>query len=818
VGTLIQDLRFGLRMLRRSPGFTAVAVLTLGLGIGANTAMFSVMQGVVLAPLQYANSDRLVMIWENNPRFPRTWVSYPNFRDWQRAARSFQQMAAFREKGVDLAGPGTPEHLNGKEISSGFFRTLGTELTLGREFSPEEDRYGGTPVVVISSRLWRNRFNGSPEALGKSLTLEGVDYTIVGVTAFGVTALASRLEDDADVYTPLGQSDPLILNDRAAHDGIYSLARLAPGVSLAQAQAESSAIQNGLDHLYPDANRDLGTYVEPVKQFVVGDAGKMLLLLLGAVGLVLLIACANVANLLFARSAARAREFAVRSALGANSTRLVRQLLTESVLLSLLGAGLGLLFAILGVKSVAAAVSENLPRSENIAVNSPVLLLTLCASIAVGILFGLAPALKGWNSDPQASLKEGGRGSTAAHHRTQSILVIVQMALTLVLLVGAGLLFRTIRHLSDVNPGFDIQHIMTFKVGVSHSLTKTAPSTRTAYQQLIERIRQVPAVQGADFTGSVPLNGGWTMPFWIGSQKPASLQGAPRLVMFLTGPDYLRTMGIPLLRGRFFSPEDTTNFPCVMVIDSVLADRYFPDSDPLGQTLSAGFSPVGPCRIVGMVGHVKQWALNDSSTDIQSQAYFPLYQDPDQWVPLNYRNMTIVVRTPLDVASVMPAIKSAVYGAGSDQPIFNVETMEQIVSESMSSQRFPMILLGTFAGLALLLASVGIYGVISYSVAQRIHEIGIRMALGAHKRDVFRMVVGQGLALALAGLAIGVVAALILTRVLSSFSLLLYGVGANDPVTFVTVSVMLLFVAVVACYIPTRRAMRVDPMVALRYE
>jgi predicted permease len=818
MGTLIQDLRFGLRMLRKSPGFTAVAVLTLGLGIGANTAMFSVMQGVVLAPLQYVNPDRLVMIWENNPRFPRTWVSYPNFRDWQRSARSLQQMAAFRQEGVDFAGPGTPEHLNGKEISYGLFSTLGTELTLGREFSPEEDRFGGTPVVIISNRLWRNRFDGSPKALGKSLTLKGVDYTVVGVSPFGVTALGSPLEDDADIYVPLGQSDPLILNDRSAHDGIYSLARLAPAVTLTQAQAEISTIQNGLDQLYPDANRDLGIYIEPLKQFVVGDAGKMVLLLLGAVGLVLLIACANMANLLFARSAAREREFAVRSALGANRTRLVRQLLTECVLLSLLGAGLGLLIALLGVKSLPAAVSENLPRSENITVNGPVLLLTLCASIAVGILFGLAPALKSWNSDPQASLKEGGRGSTVVHHRTQSILVIVQIALTLVLLVGAGLLFRTLRHLSDVRPGFDIQHIVTFKVGVSHSLTKTAPSTRTAYQQLIERIRQIPGVQGADFTASVPLNGGWIMPFWIGSQKPASLQGAPRLVMFLTGPDYLRTMGIPLLRGRFFSLDDTTNSPCVMVIDSVLAAMYFPDSDPLGQTLSAGFSSVGPCRIVGMVGHVKQWALNDSSTDIQSQAYFPLYQDPDQWVPVNYPNVTIVVRTPLDIASVMPAIKNAVYGAGSDQPIFNVETMQQIVSESMSSQRFPMILLGTFAGLALLLAAVGIYGVISYSVAQRIHEFGIRVALGADKRDVLRMVMGQGLALALAGLAIGVVVALILTRVLSSFSLLLYGVGASDPVTFIAVSVMLFFVAAVACYIPTRRAMRVDPMDALRYE
>ena len=815
---LFDDIRFALRMLRKNPGFTAVAVLTLALGIGANTAMFSVMQGAVFAPLQYVNPDRLVMVWENNPRFPRTWVSYPNLRDWQRSARSFQQMAAFREEGVDFAGPGSPEHLNRKEISSGFFSTLGTKLTIGREFSPEEDRHGGTPVAIISTRLWRNRFDGSPEVLGRSVTLGGADYTVVGVTSFGVTAFGFRLQDDADVYTPLGQIDPLILNDRAAHDGIYALARLSPGVTLAPAQAEISTIQNGLDHLYPDANRDMGIYVEPLKQFVVGDAGKMLLVLLGAVGLVLLIACANVANLLFARSAARAREYAVRSALGANRTRLVRQLLTESVLLSLLGAGLGLLLAIWGVKLVPAAVSENLPRSENIAVNGPVLLFTLCASIAVGILFGLAPALKSWNADPQASLKEGGRGSTVAHHRTQSILVIVQMALTLVLLVGAGLLFRTLRHLSDVNPGFDAQHIITFKVGVSRSLTKSAPSTRTAYQQLIERIRQVPGVQEADFTGSVPLNGGWIMPFWIGSQKPASLQGAPRLVMFLTGPDYLRTMGIPLLRGRFFSPQDTTNSPCVMVIDSVLADMYFPGSDPLGQTLSAGFSPVGPCRIVGMVGHVKQWALSDSSTDIRSQIYFPLYQDPDQWVALNYPNMTIVVRTPLDVASVMPAIKSTVYGAGSDQQVYDVHAMQEIVSDSMSSQRFPMILLGTFAGLALLLASVGIYGVISYSVAQRAHEIGIRIALGAEKRTILRLVLGQGLRLVLAGLAIGALAALILTRLLSSFSHLLYGVGANDPVTFFAVALVLTGVAILACYVPARRAMHVDPIVALRYE
>ncbi|MGB6900918.1 MAG: ABC transporter permease, partial [Candidatus Acidiferrum sp.] len=587
----------------------------------------------------------------------------------------------------------------------------------------------------------------------------------------------------------------------------------------AQSQAEMNTIQNGLDQLYPDANRDLGIYIEPLKQVVVGDAARMLLLLLGAVGFVLLIACANVANLLLARSTARAREFAVRAALGASRSRLVRQLLTESVLLSLAGAGLGLLIAMSGARSLLAAVPGLLPRSDNIGVNAPVLLFTLGVSIIVGILFGLAPALKSWNADPQASLKEGSRGSTSAHHRSQSSLVVVQMVLTMVLLAGAGLLFQTMRRLGDVNPGFDTQHLITFKVGVSHGLTKTASSTRVAYQQLIERIRQIPGVQAADFTDTVPLSGqGGTMPFWIGSQEPASLQGAPRLAMFLTGPDYLRTMGIPLLRGRFFTPEDTTDSPCVMVLDSVFARTYFPDSDPLGQTLSAGFSPVGPCRIVGVVGHVKLWALNDSSEYTQNLAYFPLYQDSDKWVPLNYPYTTIIIRTPLDTATVLPSIKAAVYTAGSDQLVYNIHTMQQFVSESMSSQRSPLILLGTFAGLALLLASIGIYGVISYSVTQRVHEIGIRLALGAERRDVFRMVVGHGLRLALAGLAIGTAVALILTRVLPSFSHLLYGVGASDPTTFVTISVVLTAVAVLACYIPARRATHVDPMVALRYE
>jgi predicted permease len=810
-----QDARYGVRMLRKNLGFTAVAVLTLALGIGANTAIFSVVQGVLLAPLPYSRPDALVMVWENNPRFPRVWVSYPNFLDWQRTARSFQQMAAFAEQGIDLTGPGTPEHLNGKEISSSFFSTLGATPALGREFSPEEDRRGGTPVVIISNRLWRRRFNGRAEVLGKSVTLDEVDYTIVGVTPLGF-----RLEGDADVYTPLGRRDPLVLNDRASHDGLFCLARLAPGVTVSQAQVEMSMIQSGLDQLYPNANRDLGIYTEPLKQAIVGNVGTMLLMLLGAVAFVLLIACANVANLLLSRSAARSREFAIRSAIGANRTRLVRQLLTESVLLSLLGAFLGLLIAMFGVRSMLAALPLVLPRSEDVGLNAVVLLFTLVVSITVGILFGLAPALKPSNADLQSSLKEGGRGSTNFHQRGQSGLVIVQIALTLVLLVGAGLLLKTIRHLWDVNAGFDTQNLITFKVGVSHSLTRTALSTRIAYQQLIDRVRQIPGVQAADFTNAVPLSGqGGYLPFWIGSQRPASLQGAPRLAMFLTGPDYLRAMKIPLLRGRFFTPEDTTKSPCVVVIDSVLAHMYFPDSDPLVQTLSAGFSPVGPCRIVGVVGHVKQWGLDDSAPYVhQNQAYFPLYQDPDQWVPINYPDMTIVVRTPLEPVTVMPAIKAAVYGTSGDQPIYNVQSMQQIVSESMSSQRFPMLLLTTFAGLALLLASIGIYGVISYSVTQRVHEIGVRMALGATKQNILGMVVGHSLRLAIFGLAIGTAAALILTRVLSSFSHLLYGVGASDPATFIVVAAVLVVVAVLACYIPARRAMHVDPMIALRHE
>jgi predicted permease len=811
------DVRYGLRMLRKNLGFTAVAVLTLALGIGANTAIFSVVDGVLLAPLPYSQPDLLVMVWEWNQHLKQVKEpSYPNFLDWQRDARSFQEMAGWKWHFYGLTSPGTPEHVASMEVSSGFFRVLGVKPALGREFSPQEDRRGGAPVAIISDRLWKDRFARSPEALGKSVILNEIEYTIVGVLPPGFNFFGDT--NEAKVYTPLGQGDPLILNPRGGY-GCIAIARLNPGVSLAQAQAEMSTIQNRLDQLYPEANKGMGTEVVSLKKQFVGDVGGTLLLLLGAVGLVLLIACGNVANLLLARSAARTREFAIRSTLGASRARVVRQLLTESILLSLAGGGLGLLVAAWGVKPMLAAVPGSLPRSGEVGLNVPVLLFAVGVAIAVGVLFGLAPVLKTSRSNLQDALKEGGRTSTSGHHHMQSSLVIFQMALTLVLLVGAGLLFRTIRHLWETNPGFDMHHLITFQVEFQPSLTKTPSILRAAYQQMLERIRNVPGVEAADFIYNLPLSR-WenNAPFWIGSQKPAVIRAVPQMLVFDTGPDYLRTMRIPLLRGRFFTPEDHNAAPCVAVIDSVFAHTYFQRQDPLGQTLTFGWTPpLGPCRIVGVVGHVKHWGLGDESEHIRAQSYYPLYQLPDQWVTASegYRSTTIIVRSPLAVAAVMPLIKKAVYGAGKDQPVYDVQTMQEIASESMVSQRFPMILLGAFAGLALLLASVGIYGVISYSVTQRVHEIGIRMALGARRRDVRRMVLRQGGRVALQGIALGLVAALGLTRLIAH---MLFGVSAHDPLTFAGVASLLVIVALVACYIPARRATRVDPMVALRYE
>jgi predicted permease len=817
VETCWQDIRFGVRMLRKNAGFSVIAILTLAFGIGANTAMFSVVQGVLLAPLPYGHPDRLVVIWENNSHFQQhSWASYPNFRDWRDSARSFEQMAAMRWVYYDLTNPGAPEHVLSAAISSSFLDTLEVKLPLGRNFSSQEDERGGPHVALISDRLWRSRFSSDPHAVGRVLSLSGTDYTVIGI----LPANFGFADQPVDVYTPLAQGDPLMLEPRGA-PAVVCIARLSSGVSVVQAEAEMSAIQDHLVQLYPDANKGMGILVVPLRQDLVGDVSATLLILLGAVGLVLLIASANVANLVLARSAGRTREFAVRAALGASRARAIRQLLTESTVLSLTGGAMGLIIAKWGIRPVLLAVPGSLPRSENIGVNTTVLLYTLAVSVAVAMLFGLAPALKSSKSDLQAALRAGGRGASATH-RVQNGLVVVQISLTLTLLVGAGLLFRSIRKMWNTNPGFDTQRVLTFKVGFSPSLLKTAASTRTVYQQFLEGLRAIPGVQGADFTYIVPLRARDNVaPFWINSRKPAVVRAAPRMMVFDTGPDYLRAMNIPLLRGRFFTDEDTTNSPCVAAIDEVFASTYFRGQNPIAQTITFGWTPPwGPCRIVGVVGHVRHWGLGNEGSNTQAQAYYPMYQIPDRWVmgSEGYATATIVVRTILPVAAVMPEIKALVHRTGKDQPIYDVETMEEIASESMSSQRFPMILLGAFAALALLLASVGIYGVISYSVTQRIHEIGIRMTLGAEKQSIFQMVIGQGLRLAAGGLLIGTVGALALTRLLAGFSGLLYGVSGSDPLTFVGVSLLLTAIALLACYVPARRATRVDPMVALRYE
>jgi putative ABC transport system permease protein len=811
VEQLLQDLSYGIRALWKNPGFASVIVLTLALGIGANTAIFSVVRAVVIAPLPFPEPDRLVIVWESRPQVKRLGASYPDFLDWQRNTRSFAQMAALTLHSYDLTNPGAPQHLDGMEISSGFFATLGVKPAMGHDFTSAQDLPHGTPAVIISHRLWRDRFASSPQAVGKSMLLDGAEYTVLGVLPPGFRFIA-----DPDVYTPLAQGEPLLYSDRTIH-AFISIARLKPGVSIGQAGAEMSAVEENLNHLYPVADGSLGTNVVPLKQEIVGDVGGTLLLLLGAVGIVLLIACANVANLLLARSAARTREFAIRSALGAGGGRIVRQLLTESVVLAMTGGILGLIVATLGVRLIFAEFAQRLPRSESIGMNLPVLLFALGISLAVGIVFGLAPALKSSRVDLQGSLKSGDRGSTRRHPRSQSTLVIIQMALTVVLLVGASLLLRTIGDLWKVNPGFNFQHVITFKVGLSPSLTKTASDTRIAYQQLLERIRRIPGVQAADFTNIIPLseqdNGG---PFWIGPQESTSMQDAPHALYFETGPEYVQTMGIPLLRGRFFTSADTSDSEPVIVINSVLAHAYFHDQDPVGQAITVAHWRTA--RVIGVVGNVRHWGLGDPGTYNPSQIYISFYQLSDQWIPAFARDLSVAVRTPLDVATIMPAIKNVVYGTGKDQPVYSVRTMQQVVSESMSSQRLPMILLGVFAALALLLASIGIYGVISYSATQRVQEIGVRMALGAEKRRIFQMVIGQGLRIAVVGVIIGATAALVLARLLSTFSQLLYGVGPSDPVTFVSVSLVLISVAFLACYIPARRASRVDPMIALRYE
>ncbi len=816
MAALIQDLKYALRMLARNRGFTIVVILTLALGIGVNTALFSVANGVLLEPLPFRAPNQLVALYESRVRFERASISYPNFLDWQRENHTFSAMAGFRQDDFNLTGVGEAEHIRGEMVSADFFSVLGVTPAAGRFFTTDEDRIGGAPVALISAGLWKRKFSAAHDAIGQRIVLNGTDYTIVGVLPASFHLRLQSSPENSDVYVPIGQWTDVIFHDRSAGLGMKAIGRLKQGVTLAQARADMDAIANQLAEAYPVADKDSGITLISLKESMVGDIQPFLLVLLCAVGFVLLIACVNVANLVLARSTVRAREFAIRSALGASPGRVLRQLLTESTLLALAGGALGLLLASWAMPGILTLLSDTLPRAQEVRLDGRVLFFTLVISLLSGILFGFAPALRASRPDLQNTLKEGGRGASAPRHPAQGIFVATEMAMAVVLLIGAGLMLRSLSRLWSVNPGFDPRHVLMFYVALPPAMDSATPaSVQASLLQLHDKLAAIPRVQSVSLLrGALPMWDDSEDPFWIpGRPKPQSDNDKNWSIWSEVEPDYLSVMGIPLVRGRFFTAGDTESTPRVVVVDEDFAAKYFPGEDPIGKVIVDDY--VGPATIVGVVGHVKQWGLDDKEA-MHAEFYLPFRQIPDKYMSRASRSTTVVLRTAGAPLALAYRIRRDIQQMNSEEVMFSPKTMDDIVyNQSVSAQRFSMILLGVFAGVALLLASVGIYGVVSYSVAQRTHEIGIRIALGAGQGDVLRWVLGEGARMALLGVAIGIAAALALTRLMAN---LLYGVSATDPVTFLGVAILLTLVAVAACCIPARRAMRVDPIVALRYE
>jgi len=807
------DLKYAIRMLARSPGFTAVAILTLALGIGANTAIFSVVNGVLLNPLAYPHPGQLVAVYGKAPGATQGYITYLNFLDWQRENQTFSSMAMYRNQDYNFTGAGQAERLSGFMISASFFQTLGVRPILGRDFGAADDQVGAAPVVILGGGFWKRRFGSSRGILGKALTLNGTSYTIVGVIPPGFTFYGPQ----RDVYTPIGQWNDPSFRDRSIDMSAHAVGRLKTGITLPQAKADMDAVASNLAAAYPVADKDVGITLVSMKQDIVGNVQPFLLVLLAAVGFLLLIACANVANLLLARSMGRSHEFAIRAALGASHTRVIRQLLTESVLLAGLGGALGFLLAFGGTTAIVNILPGALPRAGDVALDSRVLFFTLGASLFAGILFGLAPALKTSRVNLQEVLKESGRGSSGARHRVQGVFVAVEVALALVLLVGAGLMLRSLAALWRVNPGFNPSHAITFALSLPSASTATPAETRARLRRFDAKMRSIPGVEAVSVTlGSRPMIHDTTLPFWIqGQPKPANDNDMHQTMCYLVEAGFRKAMGITLERGRFVTAQDNEHAPLVIDIDDVFARTYFPHENPIGKRVNIGGFDV-QAEIVGVVGHVKQWGLGaDPQSAIEAQIYYPFMQLPEKLMPLVADAVAVVLRTKGDPTAVMGSVRRAVAEIDPREVVYGVETMDEVVSNSFSARRLSMILLSAFAALALALACVGIYGVISYLAGQRTHEIGIRMALGAQPRQVLRMILGQGLKLALLGVAIGIVAAFALTRLMAS---LLFGVSAYDPLTFAGVAILLLLVALAACYIPARRATRVDPMVALRHE
>jgi predicted permease len=810
---LFEDLRFGLRMLRRSPGFTAVAVLTLALGIGVNTALFSIVNGVLLSPLPFAQPERLVAVYQKTSQLQRAGDTYLNFLDWQKANESFSALGAYVEHDFNLTGSGEPEKLRGQMVSADFFPMLGVKPLLGRTFRSEEDRLGALGLVLLSESFWKRRFGASASALGQSLTMNGNAYTVIGVVP-GVAPIYRP----TDVFVLLGPWDDPALRDRRMSAGLNVIGRIKPGIQVPQAQSDMDSIARNLEAAYPEADKGVGIALVSLKETIVGDVRPMLLLLLGAVGFVLLIACANVAGLLLVRSKSRTREFAVRAALGANRARVIRQLLTESCLLAAAGGALGLLLAAWSSKGVLQLLPEILPRADKIRVDSYVLAFSVAVSALTAVLFGVVPALKVSRSNLQESFKGRGRGSSIARYRTQGTFVVIETAIALVLLAGAGLMLRTLAGLLHVNPGFDPHHVLFFNVAPSPARMASSPAQiREAFRELPKQFEAVPGVEAASaLFGSLPMQGDSEVAFWLeGAAPPASASEMNFAMLYAVSPDYWKVMRIPLLRGRYLTEEDNENSRPVVLIDEDLARKFFAGKDPIGQRLHVGLLDSAP-EIVGIVGHVVHEGLGAVGRErVQAQFYIPTTQIPDKWMSEVALGVDFVARTAGPPESFIGAIGEASHRFDSEQVVYAFDSMDAIVASSIAVHRFSMILLSIFAGLALLLSCVGIYGLIGFLVEESTHEIGIRVALGALGRDVLWLVLRNMGRMMVIGLTVGLAGAFALTRLLSN---LVFGVSTTDAATFGGAAALLAAVACAASYIPARRAMRVDPMVALRHE
>ena len=811
IETFLQDARYAIRMLRKNPGFTAVAVLTLALGIGANTAIFSVVYAVLLKPLPYANPNQLVSAFQANIQegVPEDGTSYPNFEEWRAQNHVFSDLSTINFHQLTLTGSGEPSVVNTCVVTPQHFALLDVKPLQGRIFYPDDGKQGAPPVVILSENLWRGALGSDPKIVGSSITLDKRPFTVVGIMP---AAFRSPFINNAqDVWIPLVQ-DPLFGSWMARRGGHWLpvFGRLKPGVSLAQAQAEMDTISERLASEFPAENKGWTVRLVPMQKEIVGDVRTALLVLLGAVGLVLLIACANIANLLLTRATSRSKEIAVRTALGAGRSRIIRQLLSETAVLGLLGGVVGIALAYWGVRALSSLLPDNLPQLNAIRVDNFVLVFALALSAIASVAFGLVPALFASKSDIQASLREGSSrsGESGNRRRARSFLAAAEIALAMVLLVAAGLLLRSFSKLTSVSPGFDAQHIVKAEVSLPQ-FQYSKPEQWTAFSdQLLAGIQAQPGLQDSAIAIPVPIADGFiNLAFEIAGVPPASPSDS-RLANYVSvSPNYFRVMGIPLLSGRLFNQQDIADAPRVTLISKALAQRYFPNQDPIGKQLNFGFPPNADVsrEIIGIVGDVRDKSLGDAPAPMM---YVPFSQAP-------FWGANLVVKSTLSTSAVATSIRQQVQKIDKDLPVTDVEKLPDLLDASVSQQRFRTFLLGLFAAMALILAATGIFGVISYSVSRRTNEIGIRVALGASRSTILRMILRESLILAAVGLAVGLPCALAASHLIGH---MLFGVSANDPVTLAAVAFTLATVAALAGFVPARRAMQVDPMVALRHE